>query len=106
MLNELRNRGCFGSLAVGTRKWPLDRIAASVRHLSTAWSHMRQGERSGQCRMASAAQDVDLSVWQEVQGLGILYSSVMRGVMKANVCARTLTSAIVVSIFGMWQATH
>lgn len=68
--------------------------------------HIRQGERSGHRRIASVAQAVDLSAWHDVQGLGILYSSVMPGVMKANVCARTLTSAIVVSIFGMWQATH
>jgi hypothetical protein len=62
---------------------------------------MRQGERSGQCRKASAAQAVVLSAWHVVQGFGILYLSVIAGVMKANVCARTFTSAIVVSIFGM-----
>jgi len=56
--------------------------------------------------MAPVAQAVDLSVWQLVQGLGILYLSVMAGVMKAKVCARTFTSAMVVAIFGMWQATH
>jgi hypothetical protein len=65
---------------------------------------MRQGERSGQRRIASAAQVVDLSAWQVVQGFGILYLSVIAGVMKANVWARTFTSAIVVSIFGMWHA--
>ena len=51
--------------------------------------------------MASAAQAVDLSAWHVVQGFGILYLSVIPGVMKANVCARTLTSATVVAIFGM-----
>ena len=51
--------------------------------------------------MASAAQAVVLSVWQDVHGLGILYLSVMAGVMNSNVWARTLTSAMVVSIFGM-----
>ena len=56
--------------------------------------------------MASAAQPVVLSVWHEVHGLGILYLSVIAGVMNANVCARTLTFAIVTSIFGMWHATH
>jgi hypothetical protein len=56
--------------------------------------------------MASVAQAEDLSVWQDVQGLGILYLSLMAGVMNAKVCARTFTSAMVVSIFGMWQATH
>ena len=51
--------------------------------------------------MASAAQAVVLSVWHNVHGLGILYLSVIAGVMNANVCARTLTFAIVTSIFGM-----
>jgi len=55
-----------------------------------------QGERSGQWRSASDAHAVDLSVWQEVQGLGMLYLSVIAGEMNANVCARTFTSAIVV----------
>jgi len=39
-------------------------------------------------------------------GLGILYLSVIAGVMNANVCALTKTPGIVTSIFGMWQATH
>ena len=47
-----------------------------------------------------------LSAWQEVQGFGILYFSVMAGVMNAKVCACTLTFAMVVSIAGMWQFTH
>ena len=55
---------------------------------------------------ASVAQAVVLSVWHDVQGLGILYLSVIAGVMNPNVWARTFASAIVVSIFGMWQATH
>ncbi len=50
------------------------------------------------------AQAVVLSAWHDVQGFGILYLSVIAGVMKANVCERTFTSAIVVAIFGMWQA--
>ena len=54
--------------------------------------------------MDSVAHAVVLSVWHEVQGLGILYLSVMSGVMNANVWARTFTSAMVVAIFGMWQA--
>ena len=72
MLNELRNRRYFGSLAVGMYKWPLDHIAASVCHLRTARPHMRQGERSGHFRIASVAQAVDLSAWHDVHGLGIL----------------------------------
>ena len=35
------------------------------------------------------AQAVVLSVWQEVQGFGILYFSVIAGVMNANVCPCT-----------------
>ena len=67
---------------------------------------MRQAERSGQRRNSSVAQAAFLSAWHIVQGLGILYLSVIVGVIKANVCERTLTSAIVVAIFGMWQATQ
>jgi hypothetical protein len=47
------------------------------------------------------AHAVDLSAWHEVHGLGIWYLPVIAGVMNANVCARTLMSAMVVSIFGM-----
>ena len=65
---------------------------------------MRHAERSGQRRNSSVAQAVVLSAWHVVQGLGILYLSVIAGVIKANVCERTLTSAMVVAIFGMWQA--
>ena len=72
----------------------------------TTFYSIRQGERSGQCRRASVAQAVDLSAWQDVQALGILYLSVMAGVMNPKVCARTLTSATVTSIFGMCHATH
>src|SRR5580700_10232088 len=61
----------------------------------------RQGERSDQCRKASVAQAVVLSAWQVVQGFGILYFSVIAGMIKAKVCDRTLTSAIVVSILGI-----
>lgn len=67
---------------------------------------IRHGERSGQCRSASVAQAVVLSVWQEVHGFGILYFSVMAGVTNANVCACTLILAIVVWIAGIWQSTH
>src|SRR5258707_12530122 len=63
-------------------------------------------DSSGQRRMASAAHAVVLSMWQDMHGFGILYFSVMAGVMKAKVCARTKTPGISVSILGMWQATH
>ena len=61
----------------------------------------RHGDLSGQLRNASAAHAVLLSVWHVVQGFGILYLSVIAGVMKAKVWARTFTSAMVVSIFGI-----
>ena len=48
---------------------------------------MLQGEVSGQWLMASSAHAVDLSWWQEVQGLGILYRSVMAGEMNRKVWA-------------------
>ncbi len=67
---------------------------------------MRHGERSGHWRSACLAQAVVLSVWQVVQGLGILYLSVIAGVMNSKVCALTNTPGMVTSIFGMWQATH
>ena len=84
-----------GGAAVGSRILP-------VRDLYSS----RQGERSGQWRSASVAHAVVLSVWQEVQGFGILYFSVIAGVMNANVCACTLTFAMVVSIAGIWQLAH
>ena len=62
---------------------------------------VRQGERSGQVRRISVAHAVVLSAWQEVQGFGILYLSVIAGVMNAKVWERTLTSAISVAIFGI-----
>lgn len=62
---------------------------------------IRHAERSGQRRNSSVAHAVVLSVWHVVQGLGILYLSVIAGVINANVCARTFTSAMVVSIFGI-----
>ena len=51
--------------------------------------------------MASSAHRVVLSLWQEVQGFGIPYLSVIEGEMKLNVWLRTLTSAMVVAICGM-----
>ena len=51
------------------------------------------------------AQSVDLSVWHEVQGLGIL--SVIAGEMNLKVCELTKAPGTPWdSIFGMWQATH
>ena len=52
------------------------------------------------------AHAVDLSAWQTLQAFGIFKASVVAGVTKRNVWLRTFTSAIVCSIFGMWQAMH
>ena len=46
---------------------------------------IRHGERSFQWRIASVAQAVLLSAWHEAQGLGILYLSVIAGVMNLKV---------------------
>lgn len=66
----------------------------------------RHGERSSQPRIAPVAHAVVLSLWQVVHGFGMPYLSVIAGVMNANVCDRTLTSPISVSIFGMWHSTQ
>ena len=66
----------------------------------------RQGDTLAQDLSASVAHWSFLSLWQLVQAFGILYCSVMAGVMNANVWLRTLTSAMVASIFGMWQFTQ
>ena len=66
----------------------------------------RHGENSGQVLSASLTHGTVLSVWQLLQAFGILNVSVASGGMNWNVWLRTLTSAMVCSIFGMWQATH
>lgn len=53
------------------------------------------------------AHAVVLSVWQLVQGLGILYLTVIAGEMNWKVCELTKAPGTPsASIFGMWQATH
>ena len=74
----------------------------SLKRLPTFYS-IRHGDASVQCRMASAVHAVVLSMWQDVHGFGILYFSVMAGVMKAKVCARTKTPGISASTLGIWQ---
>ena len=66
----------------------------------------RQGETSGQLRSASVAHALVLSLWHEVHGFGIFSVSVIAGVMNLKVWLRTLTSAIVCAIAGIWQLTH
>src|SRR5437867_12593756 len=65
---------------------------------------IRHGDTPGQCRNVSRAHSTDRSVWQLVQGFGILNGSVNVGLMNRNVWLRTLTSAIVCSIRGMLHA--
>ena len=55
---------------------------------------------------SSVAHGVDLPLWQSVQGFGILYQLVISGLTNRNVWLRTLTSAMICSIFGMCHATH
>ena len=75
-------------------------------HSSRYLAATRQCDTSGHFLSSSFAHAVVLPVWQEVQGLGILNRSVIAGVMNLKVWLRTLTLAIVCSIFGMWQFTH
>ena len=67
----------------------------------------RHGDVVFQVIISFVAQSLDLSVWQDVQGLGILYLSVIAGEMNLKVCELTKVPGTPwVSIFGMWQATH
>jgi hypothetical protein len=67
----------------------------------------RHGERSDQWLMVCAAHSGDLSAWQELHALGILYFTVAVGLMNLNVWERTkVLGGPSVSILGMWQATH
>ena len=68
---------------------------------------MRHGDVLFHATISFVAQSVSLSVWQEVQEFGILYLSVIAGVMKLKVCELTKEPGTpCVAIFGMWQATH
>jgi len=50
---------------------------------------IRHGDVVFQVISSFVAQSVDLSVWQDVQGLGILYLSVIPGQMNLKVCELT-----------------
>ena len=79
-----------------------DRLNSDVAHCAT-----RQGDVVFHDSSSWLAQSVDLSVWHEVQGLGILYLSVIVGEMNLKVWELTKVPGTPwVSIFGMWQATH
>lgn len=57
--------------------------------------------------MEFVAHAVVWSLWHDVQAFGILYFSVMAGVMNRKVCALTKEPGTPsLSIFGIWQATH
>jgi hypothetical protein len=78
-----------------------------VRYGTFGYCPTRQGDVVFQVVSSFVAQSVDLSVWQDVQGLGILYLSVIAGEMNLKVCELTKAPGTPwVSIFGMWQATH
>ena len=62
-----------------------DVLPYRVEAVRTGYSATRQGDLSRQLFNASLAHTVVLSVWQEVQGLGILYCSVFEGGMNSNV---------------------
>jgi hypothetical protein len=67
----------------------------------------RHGDVVFQVISSFVAQSFDLSVWQDVQGLGILYLPVIAGEMNLKVCELTKVPGTPWdSIFGMWQATH
>ena len=79
-----------------------------ARHwVCLGYSETRHGEVVFQLSSSLVAQPVDLSVWHDVHGFGILYLSVIAGVMNWKVWERTNEPGTPsVSIFGMWQATH
>jgi len=65
-------------------------LASRLPHPANSLQNLyssRQGERSGHLLNSFVAHAVDLSVWQEVHGFGILYLSVISGVMNRKVCA-------------------
>jgi hypothetical protein len=57
--------------------------------LSSGHCPTRHGDVVCQVISSFVAQSVDLSVWQEMQGLGILYLSVIAGEMNLKVCELT-----------------
>ena len=63
---------------------------------------MRQGDVVFHDSSCVVAHLVDLSSWHDVQAFGILYLSVIAGVMNRKVCALTNEPGTpCVSIFGM-----
>jgi hypothetical protein len=60
-----------------------------------------------QVNISLVAQSVDLPAWQEVQAFGILYLSVIAGVMNLKVWELTnVPGTPCAAIFGIWQAIH
>lgn len=68
---------------------------------SPGYHSTRHGETLVHWRIASSAHAVLFPVWQEVQGFGMPYRSVVAGETNRNVWLRTLTEAMVWAICGM-----
>jgi hypothetical protein len=65
------------------------------------------GEVVFQVAISFVAQAVGLSLWHDVHAFGILYLSVIAGVMNLKVCDLTNEPGTpCVSIFGIWHAMH
>src|ERR1700678_2425822 len=85
---------------------PVREVVRGFCRLAAALFPTRQGERSVQALSVCSAHSMDLSVWQRVQGFGMLSVFVAAGGMKRKVGACTFTVPSVSSISGMWQETH
>src|SRR5207302_9425347 len=70
------------------------------------YCNTRQGEVVCQVRNCANAHFTDLSLWQDVQGLGTPNCSVNAGEMNRKVWLPTYWSPNVWAILGMWQAVH
>src|ERR1700686_4549912 len=86
-------------------RFPKD-IVTSLLFSRAAYCATRQGENSGHVLSVSLAHWTALSVWQVLQELGTFIVSVASGGMNLNVWLRTLMSAMVCSILGIWQPIH
>jgi hypothetical protein len=85
----------------------LSRRAGQRRRHQQRHSPTLHGEVVFQVTISFVAQVVDLSLWHDVHAFGILYLSVIAGVMNLKVCALTNEPGTpCVWIFGIWQATH
>ena len=87
--------------------WPCGLKAAASFHRAQLYWPTLQGDVVDHFFNSLVAQSVDLSLWHDVQALGILYLSVIAGEMNLKVCELTNAPGTPwVSIFGIWHATH